>query len=177
MADCDADPAVMSWARRYTRYPQGFEAALRDALPQLTYVQQVAAEHDVAGEFVLLPWIESGFRPIPARHGRPAGMWQIMPATATAIGLHIDRRYDARLDVQAAADAVMKLLRRYYDEFHDWRVVDFAYNAGEYQVRRLMQSHGLPPQEPVVPRWPVRSITREHLTKLLAMACVVREPE
>lgn len=177
MADCDADPAVMSWARRYTRYPQGFEAALRDALPQLTYVQQVAAEHDVAGEFVLLPWIESGFRPIPARRGRPAGMWQIMPATATAMGLHINRRYDARLDVQAAADAVMKLLRRYYDEFHDWRVVDFAYNAGEYQVRRLMQSHGLPPQEPVVPRWPVRSITREHLTKLLAMACVVREPE
>ncbi|MDE2086862.1 MAG: lytic transglycosylase, partial [Xanthomonadaceae bacterium] len=91
MADCDADPAVMSWARRYTRYPQGFEAALRDALPQLTYVQQVAAEHDVAGEFVLLPWIESGFRPIPARRGRPAGMWQIMPATATAMGLHIDR--------------------------------------------------------------------------------------
>ena len=176
MADCGADPAVMAWARRYTRYPQNFEAALRNALPQLTYVQQVASAHDVAGEFVLLPWIESGFRPIPARRGQPAGMWQIMPATAASMGLHVDRRYDARLDVQASADAVMKLLRRYYDEFHDWRVVDYAYNAGEYQMRRLVQNHGLPPQVPVVPRWPVRSITREHLTKLLAMACVVREP-
>jgi membrane-bound lytic murein transglycosylase D len=177
MADCEADPAVMSWAKRYTRYPQSFEAALRDALPKLTYVQHVAAEHDVAGEFALLPWIESGFRPIPARRGRPAGMWQIMPATAAAMGLHVDRRYDARLDVQAAADAVMKLLRRYYDEFHDWRVADYAYNAGEFEVRRLVRSHGLPPQAPVIPRWPVRSITREHLTKLLAMACVVRQPE
>lgn len=177
MADCDADPAVLSWAKRYTRDPQRFETALRDALPKLTYVQQVAAEHDVAGEFVLLPWIESGFRPIPGRHGRPAGMWQIMPATAKAMGLHVDRRYDARLDVQAAADAVMQLLSRYYGEFHDWRVADYAYNAGEFKARRLVQSHGLPPPTPTIPRWPVREITREHLTKLLAMACVVRQPE
>lgn len=177
MADCDADPAVLSWAKRYTRNPRRFEDALRDALPKLTYVQRVAAEHDVAGEFVLLPWIESGFRPIPARRGRPAGMWQIMPATAAAMGLHVDRRYDARLDVQAAADAVMQLLNRYYGEFHDWRVADYAYNAGEFKARRLVQSHGLPPPIPTIPRWPVHDITREHLTKLLAVACVVRQPE
>ncbi|BFI96214.1 MAG: lytic transglycosylase domain-containing protein [Rhodanobacter sp.] len=176
MADCDASPAVLSWARRYTRDPQRFEAALRDALPKLTYVQQVAAEHDVAGEFVLLPWIESGFRPIPARRGRPAGMWQIMPATAAAMGLHVDSRYDARLDVQASADAVMKLLRTYYDEFHDWRVADYAYNAGEFKARQLMQRHGMPPPSPVIPHWPVHDITREHLTRLLAVACVVRQP-
>lgn len=177
MADCDADPAVLSWARRYTRSPQRFEQEARAALPELTYVQQVAAEHRVAGEFVLLPWIESGFRPIPGRRGRPAGMWQIMPATAAAMGLHVNRHYDARLDVQAAADAVMKLLSRYYDQFHDWRIADYAYNAGEYRARELVRLHGLPPELPVIPRWPVRDITRQHLTKLLAMACVVREPE
>jgi len=177
MADCDADPAVLSWARRYTRNPQRFEQEARAALPELTYVQQVAAKHSVAGEFVLLPWIESGFRPIPGRRGHPAGMWQIMPATAAAMGLHVDRHYDGRLDVQAAADAVMKLLSRYYDQFHDWRIADYAYNAGEYRARELVRQHGLPPETPVIPRWPVHDITRQHLTKLLAMACVVREPE
>ncbi|MEW9623189.1 LysM peptidoglycan-binding domain-containing protein [Rhodanobacter geophilus] len=177
MADCDADPAVLSWARRYTRNPQRFEQEARAALPKLTYVQQVAAAHDVAGEFVLLPWIESGFRPIPGRRGRPAGMWQIMPATAAAMGLHVDRRYDGRLDVQATADAVMKLLNGYHAQFHDWRIVDYAYNAGEYKARAMVQKHGLPPETPVIPRWPVHDITREHLTKLLAMACVVREPD
>ncbi|HKR75321.1 MAG TPA: LysM peptidoglycan-binding domain-containing protein [Rhodanobacter sp.] len=177
MADCDADPAVLSWARRYTRNPQRFEQEAREALPKLTYVQQVAAEHDVAGEFVLLPWIESGFRPIPGRRGRPAGMWQIMPTTAAAMGLRVDRHYDGRLDVQAAADAVMKLLSRYHEQFHDWRVADYAYNTGEFRARKLIQQHGLPPETPVIPRWPVHDITREHLTKLLAMACVVREPD
>jgi FOG: LysM repeat len=177
MADCDADPAVLAWARRYTRDPQRFEQEAREALPKITYVQQVAAEHDVAGEFVLLPWIESGFRPIPGRRDRPAGMWQIMPTTAAAMGLRVDRHYDGRLDVQAAADAVMKLLSRYHEQFHDWRVADYAYNTGEFRTRKLIRQHGLPPATPVIPRWPVHDITREHLTKLLAMACVVREPD
>lgn len=176
MPDCDADPAVLAQAHRYTRNPQRFEQEVRAALPKLTYVQQVAARHGVAGEFVLLPWIESGFRPIRGRHGRPAGMWQIMPATASAMGLRVNSRYDARLDVQSAAEAVMKLLAGYHDQFHDWRVAAYAYNSGEFNAQRMVQRHGNPPDVPVIPRWPVRDVTREHLTRLLAMACIVREP-
>ena len=178
MADCDADPAVLSQAHRYTHNPQHFEQEVRTALPKLTYVQQVAADHGIPGEFALLPWVESGFRPILGRHGHAAaGMWQIMPATARAMGLRVDRHYDARLDVQASADAVMTLLSRYHDEFDDWRIADVAYNAGELSARRLLDKHGEPPAAPAIPAWPVRHITREHLTRLLAMACVVREPE
>lgn len=177
MSDCNADPAVLSWARRYTHNPKQFEEQLRLALPRLDYVQQVAAQYDVAGEFVLLPWIESHYRPIPARRRRPAGIWQIMPVTASTMGLRVDRHYDARLDMPAAAHAVMKLLEQYHAEFHDWRVVDYAYNSGEFSVRKLVREHGLPADEPVIPAWPVPRITREHLVKLLAIACVVREPE
>lgn len=176
MPDCDADPAVMAQARSYTRRPQHFEQEMRTALPKLVYVQQIAAEHDVPGEFALLPWIESNFHPVPGRRGSPAGMWQITPATARAMGLHVDRHYDGRLDVKNAADAVMKTLRNYYDDFHDWRIADYAYNAGAYGMRKLVDKHGLPPETPAVPQLPVRKGTREHLVKLLAMACVVREP-
>ena len=176
MPDCDSDPEVLDWARKFTRNPTHFEQTLRTALPRLSYVQQVAAQYDVAGEFVLLPWVESRFRPVPPHHGRPAGMWQIMPITAAAMGLRVDRHYDGRLDLPAATHAVMKLLRRYQDEFGDWRVTDYAYNAGEFSVRGMIRRHGMPPALPAFPDWPVRWTTREHLTKLLAMACVVREP-
>nr|WP_308427761.1 transglycosylase SLT domain-containing protein [Rhodanobacter panaciterrae] len=176
MADCDADPSVLAQARRYTHNPQQFEDQLREVLPRLIYVQQVAAQYDVAGEFVLLPWVESHFQSPPVRNHQPAGMWQIMPVTAGSMGLRVDGRYDGRLDVPAAANAVMKLLKQYHDQFHDWRVADYAYNAGEFSVRKFIQKHGMPADEPVIPKWPVRSVTREHLTKLLAMACVVREP-
>jgi membrane-bound lytic murein transglycosylase D len=176
MADCDADPSVLRQARHDTRHPRQFEKRLREVLPRLVYVQQLAARYDVAGEFVLLPWVESHFRPVSGSRHRPAGMWQIMPVTAGAMGLRVDAHYDGRLDVTAAANAVMKLLKQYHDQFHDWRVADYAYNAGEYSIRKIIRKHGLPADEPVIPQWPVRRVTREHLTKLLAIACVVREP-
>jgi membrane-bound lytic murein transglycosylase D len=176
MADCDADPSVLDWAHRYTRNASEFESRMQGILPRLAYVQQVAADYDIAGEFVLLPWVESGFQNVPGRRKRPAGMWQIMPVTAGSMGLHVDGHYDARLDTAASATAVMKLLKMYHDQFHDWRIVDYAYNGGEFKIRQLMQTRSLPPALPVIPKWPVQRVTREHLTKLLAIACVVRDP-
>jgi membrane-bound lytic murein transglycosylase D len=177
MADCDADPRIVSWAERYTSDPRRFEARIREAMPRLAYVQQAAADHGVAGEFALLPWVESHFQPVTSRHHqRAAGMWQIVPRTARAMGLEVGRDYDARFDVPAATEGVMGLLSRYHDDLHDWRLVDYAYNAGEFSVRRLVRQHGMPADEPVIPKLPVSRVTREHLTKLLAIACVVREP-
>jgi membrane-bound lytic murein transglycosylase D len=176
MADCDADPAILAWAHRFTRNSKGFEAQMNRALPRLAYAQQSAARHGVAGEFVLLPWVESRFRPVASHKNRPAGMWQIMPVTARSLGLHVDASYDGRLDVPAATDAVMAMLRRYHDQFQDWRLTDYAYNAGEYAVRRAIKQKGMPAAKPVIPRLPVRKAAPDHLTKLLAIACVIRDP-
>ena len=177
MDDCDADPAIMSAAHVFTRNPQRFEDQLSDVLPHLAYVQQIAAKHQVAGEFVLLPWVESHYQPVPGHKNNPAGMWQIMPVTAQALGMRVDKRYDGRLDVPQATDKVMALLRRYYDDLGDWRMADYAYNAGEFSVRNMTDKYGKPAADPAIPRMPVKRVTREHLVKLLAMACVVREPE
>nr|WP_233843917.1 LysM peptidoglycan-binding domain-containing protein [Dyella sp. 2HG41-7] len=176
MSDCDADPQIMTWARRYTQNPQRFEAQMKEALPQLVYVQQSAEKFGVAGEFVLLPWVESQYRPVPGHRNSPAGMWQLVQSTAHVMGLHVDHRYDGRLDTSASTDGVMRMLRDYHNELHDWRLVDYAYNRGEFGIQRLVQQHGMPPDEPAIPKLPVPRITREHLTKLLAISCVVREP-
>jgi membrane-bound lytic murein transglycosylase D len=176
MSDCDSDPQIMVWAHRYTQSPQHFEAQMGGALSQLVYVQQVADKYNVAGEFVLLPWVESQYQAKPGHRSLPAGMWQIVPSTAHSMGLHVDHGYDGRLDTSAATDRVMHMLRGYYDELHDWRLVDYAFNRGEFAVQHMVQQHGLPPPEPAIPKWPVPRVTKEHLTKLLALACVIREP-
>ncbi|HUB92162.1 MAG TPA: LysM peptidoglycan-binding domain-containing protein [Dyella sp.] len=176
MADCDADPQILVWAHRYTQSPQRFEQQMTDALPQVIYVQQAAEKYGVAGEFVLLPWVESQYRPVPGHRNLPAGMWQLVQSTARVMGLPVDHSYDGRLDTSAATDGVMHMLRDYYDQLHDWRLVDYAFNRGENGVRRMVQQHGLPPDEPAIPKWPVPKVTREHLTKLLAISCVVRDP-
>lgn len=175
MADCAADPEVLTWARRYTSQPHRFEAQLGAVLPRLAYIQQIAAEHGVPGEFALLPWVESGFRPLPDDTAGAAGMWQITPATARSMGLAMDAGYDGRFELPATADAVMAMLRRYHDEFGDWRLTDYAYSTGEFAVHDLIQHHGTPPVDPAIPNLPATQ-ARDHLAKLLAIACVVREP-
>ena len=177
MDDCDSDPAVAAAARRYTAHPRSFEAHLDAALPTLDYVQRITAQYGVPGEFVLLPWVESHYRMVPPRRHHAAGMWQIMAITARSMDLPIDADYDARLDRTAASNAVMRLLSGYHDRFKDWRVADIAYNTGEYRVRKLVRKHGLPPARPVIPAWPIGRVTRDHLAKLLAIACIVREPQ
>jgi membrane-bound lytic murein transglycosylase D len=177
MTDCAADPAIDTWARRYTRSPKHFEAQMRRILPRLFYVQAVAQRHGVPGEFALLPWVESHFNPVAPRKHRAAGMWQIMPGTARHMGLAIGRDYDGRLDVPAATDKVMALLKGYHDHFQDWRLTDYAYNAGRFGIDRLVRREGAPPAAPAVPTLPVRAGTRQHLVKLMAIACVVNEPE
>jgi len=176
MADCDADPQIMVWAHRYTQDPQRFQAQMSGALSQLVYVQQVAEKYDVAGEFVLLPWVESQYRPVPGHRNLPAGMWQIVLSTAHVIGLHVDHNYDGRLDTSAATDGIMRMLHQYYGQLHDWRLVDYAFNHGEFGVQKLVQKYGEPPEQPVIPKMPIAHVTREHLTKLLAISCVIRDP-
>jgi len=177
MADCDMDPAITDWARRYTKNPQIFEDQMSAIAPRLAYVQQIAAKHNVAGEFALLPWVESQYRPVAGGKGMPAGIWQIMPVTANALGIRVDKNFDGRLDVPMATDAVMSLLSRYHDDLDDWRMVDYAFNAGEFGMRRMVDKYGMPPAEPVIPKMPVKPVTRQHLVKLLAIACVIREPD
>jgi len=176
MDDCDLDPRTETWARRFTRNPARLEAQLQDALPLLLYVQDVAQRAQVPGEFVLLPMIESGYEAgEPGRNGDPAGMWQIMPQTARAFGLTVTRRYDGRLDPAASTAAVMKMLNAFHVDLHDWRLVDMAFNTGEYRMLSLLDGRDQPAADQPV-KLPVGSTTNNHLAKLLAMACIIRDP-
>jgi membrane-bound lytic murein transglycosylase D len=176
MDDCDLNPRAESWARRFTRHPFLFEAQLSDALPLLLYVQDAAERAGVPGEFVLLPMVESGYAPgEPGRNGDPAGMWQIMPRTARAFGLEVTHGYDGRLDPVASTQTVMKMLNAFHDDLHDWRLVDMAFNTGEYRMLRILKGREHPSADQAV-RLPVGRITSNHLGKLLAMACIIRDP-
>jgi len=176
MDDCHADPSIMRWARRYTRNRHGFENRLRTALPKIAYIQQTAAKYGIPGEFALLPWVESRYRAVPGNGSGSTGAWQITSRTATAMGLRMDERYDARLDLQASSTAVMQLLQRYHQRFDDWRMVNYAYNAGEFATARFVDKQGAAISQTAIPTWPGHAGTQRHLSQLLAIACVVRAP-
>jgi len=177
MPGCEYSPAVQRWARTYTQGPDRFAASLKRALPFLMLVLDELEQQDLPGEFALLPYLESHYEPVVGRSGTPAGMWQFMPDTARAVGLQVSPHYDGRLDAWASSSAAVSMLKRYQDEFGDWRLVDMAFNAGEYRVKKLLQENRTTLSREEIAKLKLSPITHEHLAKLLALGCVINDPQ
>jgi membrane-bound lytic murein transglycosylase D len=177
MQDCTDASLVRAREAMFTRSPAHFEQLLRQSLPLMMYVQKQLQAAGLPGEFAMLPMLESSYNPSErSRHGDPAGMWQMMPRTARAHGIVIDRHYDGRRDPVASTRAAIEILTALEQQFGDWRLTDMAYNAGRYAVLGALRRH---PDlgDGAIPDIPVGSTTRNHLAKLMALSCILREPE
>lgn len=177
LTGCEGNNDVAHWAARYSAQPQRFSNRLKAIAPKLHYVAKAAEKQNIPGEFVFLPWVESSYRSLPARGNGAGGMWQIMPRTARSLGLRVDHRFDARLDMHDATDAALRLLQRSHQQFHDWRLADMAYNAGMYGIKRLLAARTTPLDDRAIPDLPVKPVTHDHLAKLIALSCIVRDPQ
>lgn len=177
MHDCADTPLVRAKEAMYTRSPARFEQLLAQSLPLMMYVQKQLQAAGLPGEFTMLPMLESSYNPSErSRHGDPAGMWQMMPRTARLHGIVVNRHYDGRRDPVASTRAAIEMLTALEKQFGDWRLADMAYNAGPYAVLGALRDH---PDlgSGAIPDIPVSSTTRNHLAKLMALSCILREPE
>jgi len=68
------------------------------------------------------------------------------------------------------------MLKRLDKQFGDWRLVDMAYNAGPYAVLSALRGH---PDlgDGAIPDIPVSRTTRTHLARLMALSCILRDPQ
>ena len=177
--DCDdPPPAVRRWERIYAQSPKRHAEAMANAAPWIAYVANELERRGLPSEFVWLPFVESRYHPFRTRGDRPAGAWQMMPATARWRGLRVADDYDGRLDFVAATDAALDLIEHLRDVFdHDWALVTMAYNAGEYRIKGALARarKGDPSVRPE--QLSVSPITHEHLVKLRALSCIVMRPE
>lgn len=178
MPGCDYHSEVMKWAQRYTQTPDRFAASWQAAMPFLLLALDEIEKRHLPGEFALLPYVESTYQPIRTQGQRPAGMWQLMPQTAIDRGLRISSDFDGRLDALQSTRAALALIERYDREFGDWRLATMAFNAGEYRIKRELgrrTASDLRAEE--LGRFAVSATTHEHLYKLLALSCIVSNPQ
>ncbi|MEZ5463076.1 LysM peptidoglycan-binding domain-containing protein [Dokdonella sp.] len=147
-------------------------------MPFLLLVVDELERRNLPGEFALLPYVESGYRPLPAKGRGPAGMWQLMGRTASARGLHIGKDYDQRLDAIESTRVALDLIERYDREFGDWRLATMAFNAGEFRVKRQLGNRSIAELDAMeLSQLNLSKTTLQHLSRLLAMACIVQQPE
>lgn len=173
---CDADPRIVPTARSLVADPQNFEQMLAAVRPLMALVQDTVEAAGIPSDFTLLPLIESSYRPDAVGPGGYAGLWQFDRGTALAAGMPILAGYDGRRDPWIASLRATRMLARYDHDLHDWRLVVWAFNRGEWGIRRLYDQRGQPPLTPALPDWPVGATARGYLLDLMAYACVFRDP-
>lgn len=176
---CDRlSPPAGRWLQRFAQRRHALEPVFDRALPEIALVAAVLAEHRLPAEFALLPMVESRYRPVRARGGGPAGIWQLMPATARGLGVPFAPGYDGRLDTLVASRAAAALLAQLGRRFDgDWRLVNMAFNAGEYRVRRALRAQAQAGQPRQTATLAVAATTHAHLAQLEALYCLVAEAE
>lgn len=169
----DEQPQVRRWAAEYARHPHSFRRLLSRSEPYLWYIVEAAEQRGLPMEVVLLPAIESGFDPQARSQQKAQGLWQFMPGTGQALGLHNTRHYDARRDLVPSTDAALDYLQDLYRRFGDWHLALAAYNIGSARLAALLRDQSHAPDF-----WAVKlpRETYEHVRRLMGIALLVEKP-
>ncbi len=168
-----------AWRRRYAGHPASFAGHVEDILPLMAYVLEEVERKDLPGEFVLIPIVESWYRPDAIGPGGPAGMWQMISSTARNHGIRIQDGYDGRLSPVESTEAALSYLQTVSAMFEsEWRATAMGYNAGENRIIRAFAASGdsRVSGEHRLPRG-LSNVSYDYVAKLHALACLFAKPE
>ncbi|QOR38825.1 transglycosylase SLT domain-containing protein [Billgrantia diversa] len=173
------DARVQEWIDYYRANPGNVVEIIERARPWMAWINEQVELRGLPGEIGLIPFVESSYDPLARSHRGAAGLWQFMPGTADALGLHRHNGYDARLDVVASTQAALDYIELQAEQWYegDIELSLAAYNAGAGTVNRARHaatSRGAPSDY-----WHLQlpSETMNYLPKLNAIAAIIDNPE
>lgn len=175
---CVDDPIVQRWQRLYAGSPTRFAGQVEGVLPLMAMALEEAERYRLPGELVLLPIVESWYRPDAGAGSGHVGLWQFGAPTARGLGLTVRGDYDERMAPFAATDAAFRHLGELHNTFGDWKLANMGFNAGAYRLRKVLQR--VPDAEVSASgRQPpgLAAGTYEHIAKVQALACLLARPE
>ncbi|MCF2907676.1 transglycosylase SLT domain-containing protein [Pseudoalteromonas sp. DL2-H2.2] len=162
----------------YLSQPNYLTSVNERAAPYLYHIVKKVEQRKLPMELVLLPFVESDFRPTARSSQGAVGVWQLVDATAYHFGLQSNDWYDGRQDVLGATDAALDYLQYLRQRFNgNWLHALAAYNSGEGRVKaaiRYNQKHGRSSHF-----WHLKlpKETADYVPKLLALSYLLQHPE
>nr|KJZ08380.1 lytic transglycosylase [Pseudoalteromonas rubra] len=161
----------------YLSQPNYLTSVNERAAPYLYHIVKKVEQRKLPMELVLLPFVESDFRPTARSSQGAVGVWQLVDATAYHFGLQSNDWYDGRQDVLGATDAALDYLQYLRQRFNgNWLHALAAYNSGEGRVKaaiRYNQKHGRSSHF-----WHLKlpKETADYVPKLLALSYLLQHP-
>jgi membrane-bound lytic murein transglycosylase D len=176
--DHQADrPEVKAQIQWFLKHPKFISLIANNAKPYLYYVLLQIRQHKLPTELVLLPIIESGYDPFAYSPAGAAGLWQMMPGTASGFGLKQTWWYDGRRDVVASTKAALDYLA-YLDNFFNgnWELAIAAYDSGEGSVLTAIRRNVAKGASTDFWSLHLPQETRAYIPKVLALAEIISHP-
>ena len=171
-------PAVQEKIDWYLQHQEALAHALTRAAPYLYYIKQQVKKHHLPSELVLLPMVESGYDPLVYSNAGAAGLWQMMPKTASGLGLKQNKQYDGRRDLVASTAAALNYLTYLKDFFNgNWLLALAAYNTGEGNVLFAIKRNKLHNRPTDFWSLPLVKQTKDYVPTLLALAAIINDPD
>lgn len=165
----------IAWFMSHRKY---LYAAARNARPYLYYINTQIKKRGLPAEFALLPIIESAYDPFAYSTSGAAGLWQMMPATATDFGLKQNWWYDGRRDVVASTNAALDYLVYLQNFFSgNWMYTVAAYHAGQGTILNAIKKNTVGGESTNFWSLPLGKQTQMYIPKLLALAEMIGHPE
>jgi membrane-bound lytic murein transglycosylase D len=170
-------PPVKKQIRWFQKHPHYLDEILNNASPYLFYILQQVSKHNLPGELVLIPIIESAYDPFAYSQQGAAGLWQLMPGTASGYGLKQDWWYDGRRDIYASTQAALDYLT-YLGSFFDnnWFYAIAAYDAGEGTVQEAINHNASKGKSTDFWVLSLPQETHAYVPRLLALAAIIANP-
>lgn len=179
---------VWGYVESHERHPGKMRAMLQRARDVQPRIQRILDARHLPEAFCYVAWHESTLNPRAVSPVGAVGLWQLMPATARELGLHVspgnlndDERTNLEKSTAAGADYIAKLLRDQGPEY--FMLVLASYNRGPGAIDRAKQKiadpmlpatrkywylieHNLLPEE-----------TRNYVPQILAVRLIAEAPE
>ena len=166
--------AELNWYVRHPDYLNRVFARSQRYLPHIT------AQLEARGlplELALLPIVESAYDPFAYSHGRAAGLWQIIPGTASRFGIRQNWWYDGRRDVVDSTDGALKYLAYLHELMDgDWMLAVASYNSGEGNVLKAVRRNKAKSLPTDFWNLKLSRETSSYVPKLIALVEIVNDP-
>jgi membrane-bound lytic murein transglycosylase D len=92
-------PQVQAQIQWFAKNPDYLTRTTQRATPYMYLIHEQIQNKNLPSEVALLPMIESAYYPFSYSGAGAAGLWQLMPGTASDLGVKRNRWYDGRKDI------------------------------------------------------------------------------
>lgn len=169
---------VRQYERWSSRHPTYLTSLFTRAEPFLFHIVEEIDKRGLPMELVLLPAIESAYKPNAVSRSKAVGLWQFISSTGEYYGLRQNWWYDGRRDAIAATDAALEYLTVLNQMFDgDWLLTMAAYNAGPGTIQKALKYNRKKNRGTRFQDLRLRSETERYVPKLFALRNIIANPE